>query len=71
MPAQPMEVAPFARERREALSQAFPGERLVIPAGGLKAKMTVTIDQRHKTYASARRTLDPYSRSRFTSNTLM
>ncbi len=31
-----------ARERREALSRAFPGERLVIPAGGLKIRSNDT-----------------------------
>ena len=29
------EVSPYAAARREALSAAYPGERLVIPAGGL------------------------------------
>jgi Xaa-Pro aminopeptidase len=32
------QVAPYAALRREALSAAFPGERLVIPAGGLKVR---------------------------------
>ncbi|MEP7160045.1 MAG: aminopeptidase P family protein [Dermatophilaceae bacterium] len=36
------EVAPFAAARREALSAAFPGERLVIPAGGLKVRSNDT-----------------------------
>ncbi len=36
------EVAPFASARREALSAAFPGERLVIPAGGLKVRSNDT-----------------------------
>ena len=36
------EVAPFAAARREALSRAFPGERLVIPAGGLKVRSNDT-----------------------------
>ncbi len=31
-------VADFAAARREALSAAYPGERLVIPAGGLKVR---------------------------------
>ncbi|TWE09367.1 aminopeptidase P family protein [Rudaeicoccus suwonensis] len=31
-------VAPYARDRRERLSAQFPGERLVIPAGGLKVR---------------------------------
>ncbi|MGL5828128.1 MAG: aminopeptidase P family protein [Angustibacter sp.] len=31
-------AAPFARSRRAAISAAFPGERLVIPAGGLKVR---------------------------------
>lgn len=36
------EVAPFARARREALSRVFPGERLVVPAGGLKVRSNDT-----------------------------
>jgi Xaa-Pro aminopeptidase len=32
------QVAPYAALRREAVSAAFPGERLVIPAGGLKVR---------------------------------
>ena len=32
------EVAPYAARRRAAVSAAFPGERLVIPAGGLKVR---------------------------------
>jgi len=36
------EVAEFAAQRREAVSQAFPGERLVIPAGGLKVRSNDT-----------------------------
>jgi Xaa-Pro aminopeptidase len=36
-PAQ-SEVAPYAALRRGAVSAAFPGERLVIPAGGLKVR---------------------------------
>ena len=36
------EVAAWTRARREALSQAFPGERLVIPAGGLKVRSNDT-----------------------------
>lgn len=51
MSAQPMEVAPFARERREALSQAFPGERLVIPAGGLKVRSNDT-DYRFRAHSA-------------------
>ncbi|MDQ2796075.1 MAG: aminopeptidase P family protein [Actinomycetota bacterium] len=31
-------VAPYAATRREALGAQFPGERLVIPAGGLKVR---------------------------------
>ena len=38
----PADVAPFAAARREALSRAFPGERLVIPAGGLKVRSNDT-----------------------------
>lgn len=36
------EVAAWTPARREALSQAFPGERLVIPAGGLKVRSNDT-----------------------------
>jgi Xaa-Pro aminopeptidase len=32
------EAAPYAAQRRSAVSAAFPGERLVIPAGGLKVR---------------------------------
>ena len=32
------EVVPYAARRRAAVSAAFPGERLVIPAGGLKVR---------------------------------
>lgn len=32
------ETAPYAAARRERLSAAFPGDRLVIPAGGLKVR---------------------------------
>ncbi|WP_067818132.1 aminopeptidase P family protein [Actinomadura kijaniata] len=34
----PVEAAPHAARRRAALSARFPGERLVIPAGGLKVR---------------------------------
>ena len=33
-----LEVAPYAQVRRDAVSAAFPGDRLVIPAGGLKVR---------------------------------
>ncbi len=36
------EVSPYAAARREALSAAYPGERLVIPAGGLKVRSNDT-----------------------------
>nr|WP_221185806.1 aminopeptidase P family protein [Flexivirga oryzae] len=36
------EVADFAAKRRAAVSDAFPGERLVIPAGGLKVRSNDT-----------------------------
>jgi Xaa-Pro aminopeptidase len=35
-------AAPYAARRREAVSQAFPGERLVIPAGGFKVRSNDT-----------------------------
>ncbi|NUR17422.1 MAG: aminopeptidase P family protein, partial [Dermatophilaceae bacterium] len=36
------EVADHAARRREAVSAAFPGERLVVPAGGLKVRSNDT-----------------------------
>ena len=36
------DVAPYAAERRAAVSAAFPGQRLVIPAGGLKVRSNDT-----------------------------
>ncbi len=36
------EQAPWAARRREKISQMFPGERLVIPAGGLKQRSNDT-----------------------------
>ncbi|MGB5953167.1 MAG: aminopeptidase P family protein [Ornithinimicrobium sp.] len=38
----PSPVAPFAATRREQVSEAFAGERLVIPAGGLKVRSNDT-----------------------------
>ncbi|WP_328352311.1 aminopeptidase P family protein [Streptomyces sp. NBC_00445] len=35
---QPTEQAPYAARRRAALSALFPGERLVVPSGGLKIR---------------------------------
>ncbi|HEX8973177.1 aminopeptidase P family protein [Oryzihumus sp.] len=35
---EPSPVTPYAAQRRAAVSAAFPGERLVIPAGGLKVR---------------------------------
>ncbi len=32
------EVAPYAAARRDAVSAAYPGERVVVPAGGLKVR---------------------------------
>jgi Xaa-Pro aminopeptidase len=40
LPAHP--VTPWARARRERLSEQFPGERLVIPAGGFKVRANDT-----------------------------
>ncbi|KAF0648144.1 aminopeptidase P family protein [Streptomyces fradiae] len=34
----PLAGAPYAAKRRSALSERFPGERVVIPSGGLKAR---------------------------------
>lgn len=39
---EPVEQAPYAAKRRAALSARFPGERLVIPAGGLKTRSNDT-----------------------------
>ncbi|WP_446664714.1 aminopeptidase P family protein [Flexivirga sp. B27] len=36
------DVADYAAKRREQVSEAFPGERLVIPAGGLKVRSNDT-----------------------------
>lgn len=36
------EQAPFAARRRDAVSRAFPGKRLVVPAGGLKQRSNDT-----------------------------
>lgn len=35
---EPLEAAPYTAKRRAALSARFPGERLVIPSGGLKVR---------------------------------
>jgi Xaa-Pro aminopeptidase len=47
------EVASYAAARREAVSVAFPGERLVIPAGGLKVRSNDTdyVFRPHSTFA--------------------
>src|SRR3954467_8321673 len=36
------EAAPYAAARRDAVSAAYPGERLVVPAGGLKVRSNDT-----------------------------
>ncbi|TQJ49732.1 aminopeptidase P family protein [Phycicoccus sp. SLBN-51] len=36
------EAAPYAAERRARVSEAFPGERLIVPAGGLKVRSNDT-----------------------------
>src|SRR5919107_3698040 len=36
------EVAPYAAARRDEVSAAYPGERLVVPAGGLKVRSNDT-----------------------------
>ncbi|KNX36523.1 aminopeptidase P family protein [Luteipulveratus halotolerans] len=41
-PPQRAEVAEYAARRRAEISSAFPGERLVIPAGGLKVRSNDT-----------------------------
>ena len=35
-------AAPYAAERRDVVSKAYPGERLIIPAGGLKVRSNDT-----------------------------
>ena len=40
--AGPVAAAPYAARRRDAVSAAFPGERLVIPAGGFKVRSNDT-----------------------------
>ncbi|PFG33868.1 aminopeptidase P family protein [Sanguibacter antarcticus] len=40
--AQPSTAAPFTQARRDALSAAFPGDRLVVPAGSLKQRSNDT-----------------------------
>lgn len=39
---EPAAAAPYAAQRRDRLSAAFPGDRLVIPAGGLKVRSNDT-----------------------------
>ena len=46
-----VEAAPFCAKRREALSKAFPGERLVIPAGSLKVRSNDT-DYRFRAHSA-------------------
>jgi Xaa-Pro aminopeptidase len=41
-PPTTIEAATYAARRRDAVSQAFPGERLVVPAGGLKVRSNDT-----------------------------
>jgi Xaa-Pro aminopeptidase len=41
-PPERAEAAPYAAERRAAVSAQFPGERLVVPAGGLKVRSNDT-----------------------------
>jgi len=41
-PPERAEVAEYAARRRQAVSERFPGERLVIPAGGLKVRSNDT-----------------------------
>ncbi|AKU17628.1 aminopeptidase P family protein [Luteipulveratus mongoliensis] len=41
-PVEPATVSPYAAARRAEVSSAFPGERLVIPAGGLKVRSNDT-----------------------------
>jgi len=38
----PSEAAPYAAQRRTRVSEAFPGERLIVPAGGLKVRSNDT-----------------------------
>lgn len=41
-PVEPLAIVPWARARREALSRRFAGERIVVPAGGLKPRANDT-----------------------------
>ncbi|MFP5334435.1 MAG: aminopeptidase P family protein [Actinomycetes bacterium] len=45
------EVAPFAAARRDRLSERFPGERLVVPAGPLKVRSNDT-DYRYRPHSA-------------------
>jgi len=39
---EPLSIVPWARARRDSLSQRFAGERIVVPAGGLKPRANDT-----------------------------
>lgn len=41
-PVPPLDSSPYARARRAALGAQFPGQRLVVPAGGLKVRSNDT-----------------------------
>ena len=42
VPAEALEASRFTPARREAVSKAFPGERVVVPAGSLKVRSNDT-----------------------------
>ncbi|MFE3451766.1 aminopeptidase P family protein [Nonomuraea sp. NPDC059194] len=48
---EPLPVAPWAAKRRAALAARFPGERLVIPSGSLKARSNDS-DYRFRTHSA-------------------
>ncbi len=50
-PPERAEAAPWAAGRREVLSQLFPGDRLVVPAGPLKVRSNDT-DYRYRPHAA-------------------
>ena len=47
----PLDVAPYAAKRRARLSARFPGERLVIPAGGLQVRSN-DVDYRFRPHSA-------------------
>ncbi len=50
-PAEPLAAAPFTPARRQAVSERFPGERIVVPAGPLKVRSNDT-DYRYRAHSA-------------------